>query len=504
MSDESKRLDQSTYCRAVDVATAAYATLARSVALALLSVLISASSELAAAPGPETVAPIAEKLFPAVVNISSTQLARGPSGIPLPKVPKGSPFEDLLEDFFNRRGNSPLDRKVSSLGSGFVIDGKEGLIVTNNHVIDSADEIWVTFPDGKKLKVVEIVGRDQKTDLALLKVNSRKPLPSVAFGPSTHLKVGDWVMAIGNPFGLGGSLTLGIISAKQRDINAGPYDEFLQTDAAINKGNSGGPLFDMNGKVIGVNTAIISPSGGSIGIGFATPSDIVIEIISQLRQFGSAQRGWLGVKIQTITDDIAESLGVPENMGALVAGVTEASPAEKSGLKTGDVILGFAGQKVSTMRGLPRLVAKAKIGQPVDLEILRQGKKKTLSIVVGRLDEGDDTIGLPEKPAKTNNASPKTLLGMALTPLTSDLRTKMGLSQEVKGLVVTSVEATSVAAEKNIQVGDVISEVQQDAISTPDAAVAVVDRIKKSGAKSVLILVENPKGDTRFVALPLD
>ena len=200
---------------------------------------------------------------------------RGPEGIPLPKVPKGSQFEDLLEDLFKGRGNSPLDRKVSSLGSGFVIDGKEGLIVTNNHVIDGADEIWITFPDGKKLKVIEIVGRDRKTDLALLKVKSRKPLPFVELGPSHGLRVGDWVMAIGNPFGLGGSLTLGIISAKQRDINAGPYDEFLQTDASINKGNSGGPLFDMTGKVVGVNTAIISPNGGSIGIGFATPSDIV-------------------------------------------------------------------------------------------------------------------------------------------------------------------------------------------------------------------------------------
>ena len=459
---------------------------------------------VAAGPGPETVAPIAEKLFPAVVNISSTQLARGPEGIPLPKVPKGSPFEDLLEDFFNRRGTSPLDRKVSSLGSGFVIDGKEGLIVTNNHVIDGADEIWVTFPSGKKLKVIEIVGRDRKTDLALLKVKSRKPLPSVSFGPSGYLKVGDWVMAIGNPFGLGGSLTLGIISAKQRDINAGPYDEFLQTDAAINKGNSGGPLFDMNGKVIGVNTAIISPTGGSIGIGFATPSDIVIEIIAQLRKYGSAQRGWLGVKIQTITEDIAESLGVPKNGGALVAGVTDGSPAAKAGLRPGDVILGFGGQKVSTMRGLPRLVAKAAIGKSANVEILRQGQRMSVSIIVGHLDEGEDLSTLPKKNTQSDAERSKTLLGMGLKPLTDTLRTQLGLGKQIKGLIVTRVEATSVAAEKNIQIGDVITEMQQQVFVTPDAAAEGIDRMRRTGAKSVLILVENPRGDTRFVALPLD
>ena len=409
-------------------------------------------------PGPETVAPIAESLFPAVVNISSTQLARGPEGIPLPKVPKGSQFEDLLEDLFRGRGNSPLDRKVSSLGSGFVIDGKEGLIVTNNHVIDGADEIWIKFPSGKKLKVIEIVGRDRKTDIALLKVKSRKPLPSVAFGTSGDLRVGDWVMAIGNPFGLGGSLTLGIISAKQRDINAGPYDEFLQTDASINKGNSGGPLFDMNGKVIGINTAIISPSGGSIGIGFATPSDVVVEIIDQLRQYGSAQRGWLGVRIQTITEDIAASIGVEENAGALVSGVTPGGPGATAGLKPGDVILAFGGQNVSSMKSLPRLVAKAKIGQAVDVRVRRQGQEKTLEIVVGRMKEGDDFTRLAKSDPAENTRQKNTFLGLGVATLTAKVRDQLGLNEALKGLVVTSVDATSVAAEKNVQVGDVITE----------------------------------------------
>lgn len=455
-------------------------------------------------PGPETVAPIAESLFPAVVNISSTQLARGPEGIPLPKVPKGSQFEELLEDLFKGRGNSPLDRKVSSLGSGFVIDGKEGLIVTNNHVIDGADEIWINFSDGKKLKVIEIVGRDRKTDLALLKVRSRKPLPDVAFGTSRNLRVGDWVMAIGNPFGLGGTLTLGIISAKQRDINAGPYDEFLQTDAAINKGNSGGPLFDMNGKVVGVNTAIISPTGGSIGIGFATPSDVVLEIIDQLRTVGRARRGWLGVRIQTITEDIADTLGVAENAGALVSGVTPGGPGDEAGLRAGDVITHFKNEKVTSMRSLPRLVARAKIGQPVDVKIVRQGKQMTLDIVVGRLKEPDDLVELSKtEPDPTGDGADR-FLGLALSELTAALREQLGLKSVMRGVVVTGVDATSVAAEKNIQVGDIITEVQQTPLSTPDDAFKKLAELKMAGAKSALVLVENSKGDTRYVALPLD
>ena len=455
-------------------------------------------------PGPETVAPVAEGLFPAVVNISSTQLARGPEGIPLPKVPKGSQFEELLEDLFKGRGNSPLDRKVSSLGSGFVIDGKEGLIVTNNHVIDGADEIWIKFSDGKKLKVIEIVGRDRKTDLALLKVRARKPLPDVSFGPSGNLRVGDWVMAIGNPFGLGGTLTLGIISAKQRDINAGPYDEFLQTDAAINKGNSGGPLFDMNGKVVGVNTAIISPTGGSIGIGFATPSDVVVEIIDQLRTVGRARRGWLGVRIQTITEDIADTLGVAENAGALVSGVTPSGPGDQAGLRAGDVITHFKGEKVSSMRSLPRLVARAKIGQPVAVKIVRQGKKIDLKIVVGRLKEADELVDLSKTETYTRDKEADTFLGLVLAELTADMRDQLGLRSTMNGLLVTGVDATSVAAEKNIQVGDIITEVQQSQVTTPDSATKKLTELKRAGLKSVLVLVENTKGDTRYVALPLE
>jgi serine protease Do len=285
--------------------------------------------------GPTSVAPLAEKLIDAVVNISTSQTLKGPEGVPLPRVPKGAPFEEFFEDFFNRKGGkSPADRKVSSLGSGFVVDGKEGLVVTNNHVIEGADEIIVNFNDGTKLKVEKVLGKDTKTDLALLKIAPKKPLPAVPIGSSDRLKVGDWVMAIGNPFGLGGSVTVGIISAKQRDINSGPYDDYLQTDAAINKGNSGGPLFNMEGEVIGVNTAIISPTGGSIGIGFAVPSDTATIVVDQLRQFGETRRGWLGVKIQSITDDLAEAYGVKENTGALVASVTPKSLPQRRGSRT--------------------------------------------------------------------------------------------------------------------------------------------------------------------------
>ncbi len=359
----------------------------------VLAALIALPFAAQAQKGPQSVSGVADKLIDAVVNISTSQTVKGPQGVPLPRVPKGSPFEEFFEEFFNRRGGGNRgnsDRKVSSLGSGFVINGKEGLIVTNHHVIEGADEIIVNFHDGSKLKVDKVLGKDTKTDLALLKVTPKTPLKEVKFGSSEGMKVGDWVMAIGNPFGLGGSVTVGIISAKQRDIQSGPYDDFLQTDAAINKGNSGGPLFNMDGDVIGVNTAIISPTGGSIGIGFAVPSDTASVVIDQLREFGETRRGWLGVKIQTVTEELAETLGVRENTGALVASVTPDSPAQKGGVQAGDVIMKFNGKDVSTMRGLPRFVAQTPIGKAVELEVLRKGQRLKLNVTVGRLSEDED------------------------------------------------------------------------------------------------------------------
>ncbi len=458
--------------------------------------------------GPESLSPLADRLIDAVVNISTTQTAKAPEGVPLPKVPKGSPFDEFFEDFFNRKNNGrtpPADRKVSSLGSGFVIDGKEGLIATNNHVIDGADEIIINFHDGSKLKVDKVLGRDTKADLALLKVTPLKPLADVKFGASSVMKVGDWVMAIGNPFGLGGTVTAGIISAKQRDINSGPYDDFLQTDAAINKGNSGGPLFNMSGEVIGINTAIISPTGGSIGIGFAVPSDTVTNVIAQLKEFGEVRRGWLGVKIQTIGDDIAESFGVPENTGALVAGITPDSPAAKSGLETGDVIMKFDGKDVTTMRGLPKLVAQAPIGKSVDVEVMRQREKKTLSVTIGRLDEDDEKIALAGEKKETPEPKPDvtSVLGLKVMPLTDELRQQFGFDQKLRGLIVTGIDADSPAATKNLRVGDVIVEAQQEEVTSAASLSATIDKVKKTGAKTIILLVEDSKGDTRFIGVPL-
>jgi serine protease Do len=392
---------------------------------------------------------------------------------------------------------------VSSLGSGFVIDGKEGYVVTNNHVIEGADEIVVNFHDGSKLKVDKVVGRDSKADLALLKVTPVKPLTAVPFGSSGGMKVGDWVMAIGNPFGPGGTVTVGIISAKQRDINAGPYDDFLQTDAAINKGNSGGPLFNMDGEVIGVNTAIISPTGGSIGIGFAVPSDTVTGVIAQLKEYGEVRRGWLGVKIQTIGEDIAENFGVPENTGALVAGVTPESPAAKAGIETGDVILKFDGKDVTTMRGLPKLVAQTPIGKSVDVEVMRSRAKKVLSVTVGRLEDDEKEPILGEEKKETPAPETTSVLGLRLVPLSDDLRQQFGFDQKVKGLLVTEIDADSPAASKNIRVGDVIVEAQQEAVASIEDLNATLEKVKRTGAKSIILLVEDAKGDTRFIGIPL-
>jgi serine protease Do len=454
--------------------------------------------------GPQSVAPVAEKLIDAVVNISTTQTVKGPQGVPLPRVPQGSPFEEFFEDFFNRKGGRPRqDRKVSSLGSGFVIDGTEGLIVTNNHVIEGADEIVVNFNDGSKLKVDKVLGKDGKTDLALLKVTPKKPLPSVKFGTADTLRVGDWVMAIGNPFGLGGSVTVGIISAKQRDINSGPYDDYLQTDAAINKGNSGGPLFNMDGAVIGVNTAIISPTGGSIGIGFAVPAETAVTVIDQLRQFGETRRGWLGVKIQSVTEDIAETLGVKENVGALVASISPEGPAAKAGIEAGDVILKFDGKDVSTMRGLPRLVAQTPIGKTVDVEGLRKGQKKSFKVVVGRLVEDEKTA---DAGASSDTVpSERSLIGLKLAPLDDELRQKFGIDPKVKsGVVVTEIDPQSPAAQKGIKAGDVIVEAAQEPVAAVEDISKGIDKVRKAGRKALLLRVDDAKGDLRFVAVPLE
>ena len=472
-----------------------------SLLLGLVAAQLMSASPQAKARGPVSVAPIAEQLVDAVVNISTSQSVKGPGGKPLPRVPDGSPFEDLFEDFFNKRkGKGRQPRKVSSLGSGFVIDGKEGLIVTNNHVIEGADEITIVFRDGSKLKVEKVLGTDSKTDLALLKVNPKKPLKDVKFGSSEKLRVGDWVLAVGNPFGLGGSVSVGIISAKQRDIQSGPYDNYLQTDAAINKGNSGGPLFNMDGEVIGVNTAIISPTGGSIGIGFSVPSDVALVVLDQLRRFGETRRGWLGVNIQSVSEDIAPTLKVEPGRGALVASVAPGGPAEKAGIKPGDVIVRFAGKVVGSVRALPRIVAQTAHGSTVEVEVAREGKRQTLAVVVGRLDEKAKTKKPETQDLKVDQ---KSLLGLKVEPLSDALRKKYKFGAEAKGVVVTDVAVRSAAAGKDIKVGQLIIEAAQEPVREAKDIARAIASSRKSGRRAVLLRIEDGNGKLRFVAVPL-
>ncbi|MFM1814214.1 MAG: hypothetical protein RLZ98_909 [Pseudomonadota bacterium] len=449
--------------------------------------------------GPKSVAPVAERLIDAVVNISTSQTVKGPKGVPLPSVPKGSPFEEFFEDFFQRGpDDGEGDKKVSSLGSGFVIDGKEGLIVTNHHVIDGADEIIVNFHDGSKLKVEKVLGKDAKTDLALLKVTPKKPLTQVKFATADAVKVGDWVMAIGNPFGLGGTVTVGIISAKERNINSGPYDDYLQTDAAINKGNSGGPLFNMIGDVIGVNTAIISPTGGSIGIGFAVPAQTAVVVLDQLRQFGETRRGWLGVKIQTVPEDVAKSLGIETTTGAYISAVTPGGPAEKAGIQPEDVITKFDGKGISSVRGLPRVVASTPVGKKVPVELLRKGKTVTVSVEVGRLKEDED------KAAGAAGAKVDApLVGLKLEPVTPDTRKKFKLRDGVRGVVVTEVDPKSAAAKKNIKAGDVIVEVAGEAVASVADIGKRIAAVRKTGRGQVLLQIESAGGGVRSVSVPI-
>ena len=455
--------------------------------------------------GPESVADLADSLIDAVVNISTSQTVAEQRRVPMPQVPDGSPFQDFFDEFFNqqnRGGGEP--RRVQSLGSGFVIDAA-GIIITNNHVIEDADEIVANFNDGTKL-TAEVVGRDLKTDIAVLRVKPEKPLKAVKFGDSGRLRVGDWVMAIGNPFGLGGTVTVGIVSAQTRDINSGPYDNFIQTDAAINRGNSGGPLFNMEGEVVGINTAIISPSGGSIGIGFAIPSETASAVVNQLIEFGETRRGWLGVNIQQVTDDLAESLGLSSARGALVAAVTDGGPAASAAIEPGDVIVEFDGKPVHEMRELPRLVANTPIGREVEVKLIRKGEETTVKVVLGRLEEGEDLAVADagdegEQPAPQPTAE---VMGMTLRALDDASRETFKIKPEVNGVLVATVADGSAAAEKRIQPGDTIVEVAQESVTTPEDVSDAVAELKKIGRKSALLLLANPSGELRFVAVRIE
>ena len=452
---------------------------------------------------------LAEELIPSVVSVSviiSRETINQPRA---PQFPPGSPFEDFFKDFFERRGiprqNTPPQRprrSETAQGSGFIIDEK-GLIVTNNHVIAGASSITVVLHDGKTLQA-KLIGADAKTDLALLKVKTDIKLKSVNWGNSDEVKVGNWAMAIGNPFGLVNTVTVGIVSARARDINAGPFDDFIQTDASINRGNSGGPLFNLKGQVIGVNTAIYSPSGGSVGIGFAIPSALAENIVEQLEDHGRTIRGWLGVRIQTVTEDLASSLGLDKPYGALVASVIPNSPAEKAGIKPGDIILDFNGSEVTEMRKLPRLVAETKVNSRSNLTIWRNEKKKSLKVVIAEMKEEEKEIEKSENSAEPNKLQSDYFeqLGITLSSINQDIRMRQNIPKNVSGLLVTKVEQNTDAEIKGIRPGDIIQEINQTTVNDINAFKKIMNSLK--GSKKGVLLLINRQGNINFVALKLD
>ncbi len=458
--------------------------------------------------GPASVADLAEGLLEAVVNISTSQRIKGTEGqstVPLPQAPDGSPFQDFFDEFFKDREGGGGQRQVQSLGSGFVIDAAAGIVVTNNHVIADADEIEVNFSDGSKLKA-ELVGTDTKTDIAVLKVDpSLKKLKEVHFGDSDRMRIGDWVMAIGNPFGLGGTVTVGIISARNRDIDAGPYDDFIQTDAAINRGNSGGPLFNMYGEVVGINTAIISPSGGSIGIGFSIPAAMATGVVAQLREFGEMRRGWLGVRIQPVTDEIAESIGLKVAQGALVSGIIKGGPVDNGVIEVGDVIIRFDGKDIKNSRELPLAVAESPVGKVVDVVVVRKGEEKTVQVTLGRLEEGEK-LAEGETPGEETEGEVATAsaLGMSIGELTDEARTKFGINADVSGVVITEVAEGSAAADRGIVPGDVITAIAQESVSTPKDVLDRLASLKEQGRKNALLMLASKTGELRFVTILMD
>lgn len=458
-------------------------------------------ADVAAARGaPESFADLAEQISPSVVNITTTSVVAAPAGGG-PMVPEGSPFEDFFREFQNPDGpgGDAEPRRSEALGSGFVIS-EDGYIVTNNHVIEGADDIQVEFFSGEKLKA-ELVGTDPKTDIALLKVTSDKALPFVQFGNSDLMRVGDWVVAMGNPLGQGFSVSAGIVSARNRELS-GTYDDYIQTDAAINRGNSGGPLFNMDGQVIGVNTAILSPNGGSIGIGFSMAANVVDKVVAQLKQFGETRRGWLGVRIQDVTPDVAEAMNLAASKGALVTDVPE-GPAKDAGLQAGDVITTFDGKEIGTVRDLTRQVADSPVGSAVPVIIMRDGKTETLSVTLGRREEAEADEAVPasaETPAVPQSAE---VLGMTLEPVTSAMIDELGLPAGTEGLVVTKVGEETEAFGKGLREGDVITEAGQQKVVRLEDLQERLKEARDAGRKSLLLLVRRG-GDPRFVALAVD
>jgi len=496
------------------------AALATSVGLSLALAPL-ASAQTAAAPqglheaaALPSFAPLVKKVLPAVVNISVTEKANAPDeedqmdgdqNGPQQGFPP-SPFDEFLRKFFEQQGqgmpgmpSQPLPHAQRiALGSGFIID-PAGYIVTNNHVVNDADKVSVIFQDGTK-HPAKVLGRDPKTDLALLKINVNHPLPYVSWGESNALQVGDWVLAVGNPFGLGGTVSSGIISARGRDIHSGPYDDYLQLDAAINRGNSGGPTFNLQGQVIGINTAIYSPNGGSVGIGFAIPSSLAKPVIEQLREHGKVERGWLGVQIQEVTPEIAKSLDLPKAEGALVADVTKDSPAAKAGFKQGDVILSFDGHEVHKVRDLPIIVAQTPVGEKAKVDIFRNGKREALGVNIGKMPDNPQVASNQRGGEHQGTGEKTSALGLQLSPLTSDLRQRAGVPKDVTGVVVTGIDDNSPLAQLGIQPGDVIVQINREPVTTPKQVAEKLKQAQKGKNENVLLLI-NRHGTNQFLAL---
>ena len=469
----------------------------RSFAALVIGVAFLMAQAIAAQARPESLADLAEKVANSVVNITTSTTVAGAADI-RPIVPEGSPLEDFFRDFSERQrnGQGQRPRRSQALGSGFVISA-DGYIVTNNHVIDKADEIMIEFYDGSELEA-KVVGTDPKTDLALLKVEAGAgvALEFVKFGDSDVSRVGDYVMAVGNPLGQGFSVSSGIISARNRALS-GSYDDFIQTDAAINRGNSGGPLFNMDGDVIGVNTAILSPTGGSIGIGFSMSSAVVSNVIDQLLEFGETRRGWLGVRIQDVSADVAEALGLAKAEGALITDVPD-GPAKDGGLLAGDVIQTFDGAAIIDTRELVRLVGNTQVGKAVDVLVMREGENLTLSITLGRREEAEAVV--PVSAPATEAPADDVVLGINLAPLTEELRAELGLDDNASGLVVRDLDETSEAYEKGLRAGDLVAEAGQQKVATTEDLTAQIEAAIEGGRKSLLLLVRRA-GQPRFVAL---
>jgi serine protease Do len=451
---------------------------------------------LSARPAPDSFADLAEKLMPSVVNISTTQTIKTTNN-PFPfQFPPGSPFEEMFKDF-----NQPTERKASSLGSGFIVD-KEGTVITNNHVINNAEDIVVRV--GEKEYKAKIVGADPYMDIAVLKIESKDTFTPVKFGDSDKARVGDWVMAIGNPFGLGGTVTAGIISARNRDINLTRYDDFIQTDASINQGNSGGPLFNMDGDVVGINTAIIAPNqSGSIGIGFAIPSNAASSVIDQLVKFGETKRGWLGVRIQEVTKEIADVEKLKNTEGALVASVGEKSPAEKAGLQPGDIILKFDGQKIDTMRTLPKLVSRTEVGKTVELEIWRDKKLITKKLTLGRLESSEDfkAENKPINPKKEE--SEIEVLKITVRDVSPQDIESRKLDKKTEGVVILEIGNKSPLTGL-LQAGDIILEVQKNKVSSADDLNKQIESINKKGEQTLLLTIINNNNQRRYLGVKIN